>query len=115
VKTPVESIVLFEVAAFLGALGQLLYKSGSDRAAGTLSSYLLNPRILLGVVCYTTVMVLFVAGFKRGGALTVLYPVYATTFVWAALLALWAHGTPIKPINVAGMLLLGLGMYFMGR
>lgn len=113
-KTPVESIVLFCVAAFLGALGQFLYKSGSDRAGGSLLSYL-NPRILLGVVCYTAVMALFVAAFKRGGALTVLYPVYATTFIWAALIALWAYGTPIKPVNFAGMLLLGAGMYLLAR
>jgi multidrug transporter EmrE-like cation transporter len=60
-------------------------------------------------------MVLFVAAFKRGGALSVLYPLYASTFVWAALIALFAYGTPIKPVNVAGMALLVIGMYLMGR
>jgi hypothetical protein len=37
-------------------------------------------------------MALFVAAFKRGGALSVLYPVYATTFIWAAVIALMAYG-----------------------
>ena len=60
-------------------------------------------------------MVLFVAAFKKGGALTVLYPVYATTFIWAALLALYVYGTPIKVVNVAGMGLLVAGMYLMGK
>ena len=76
---------------------------------------MLNVRILVGVVCYIAVMVLFVAAFKRGGSLTVLYPVYASTFIWAAVLALIVYGTPIKPVNVAGMLLLIAGMYCMGR
>ena len=114
-STPAVSVVMFIAAALFGAVGQYLYKSGADAATGTVSSYLLNPRLLGGVICYIAVMVLFVAAFKKGGALTVLYPVYATTFIWAALIALAVYGTPIKPVNVAGMGLLVVGMYLMGK
>lgn len=114
-QTPLSSIAMFTVAAMLGALGQYLYKSGADTAGSTLASYLLNARLWGGVLCYVTVMVLFVAGFKRGGAMTVLYPVYATTFIWAALIGLAAYGIPIKPVNVAGMALLVVGIHLMGR
>lgn len=113
--TPPLSMVFFLVAAALGAVGQFLYKSGAQRAGSSVASYLLNVRILGGVVCYVAVMVLFVAAFKRGGSLTVLYPLYASTFVWAAVIALLAYGTPIKPVNVGGMALLVVGMYLMGR
>ena len=113
-NAPVLSIALFALAAVLGAVGQFLYKSGAERATGTLVSYL-NGRIVLGVACYIAVMVLFVAAFKRGGALTVLYPVYASTFAWAAVIAYFAYGTPIRAVHVAGMLLLVGGMYLMGR
>ena len=113
--TPAPSIVMFLVAAVLGAVGQVLYKSGADAAGGSVASYLLNPRLLGGVVCYIGVMVLFVAAFKRGGALSVLYPLYASTFIWGALLAFVIHGTPIKPVNVAGMVLLVFGMFLMGK
>ncbi|MCA9296845.1 MAG: hypothetical protein KC983_10010, partial [Phycisphaerales bacterium] len=74
-----------------------------------------NVRILGGVACYIAVMVMFVAAFKKGGALTVLYPIYASTFIWAALIAYCAHDIPIRPVNVAGMLVLVLGMYLLGR
>ncbi len=114
-KTPALSIVLFLLASLFGALGQFLYKSGAERATGGLMSYLANARLLGGVACYVAVMVLFVAAFKKGGALSVLYPVYATTFIFAALIGLWAYGTPIRPANVGGMALLVAGMYFMGR
>lgn len=114
-RTPVVSIVMFLAAAVAGALGQYLYKSGAERAGGSIGSYLGNPRLLGGVVCYITVMVLFVAAFKKGGSLTVLYPVYASTFIFAALIGLAVYGTPIRPVNVAGMLLLVAGMYLMGK
>jgi hypothetical protein len=113
-ETPLSSVAFFLVAAVLGALGQYLYKSGADEAEGGVWSYLLNLRLLGGVVCYVAVMVLFVAAFKQGGSLTVLYPLYATTFIWAAVIALLAYETPIRPVNVAGMALLVVGMYLMG-
>lgn len=114
-STPALSIVYFLLASLLGAVGQYLYKSGTDAAGSTLTSYLFNPRMLGGVVCYTAVMLLFVAAFKKGGSLTVLYPLYASTFIWAAIIALYAYGTPIKAVNVGGMAFLVVGMYLMGK
>jgi multidrug transporter EmrE-like cation transporter len=114
-KTPVSSMLLFLLASVLGAIGQFLYKGGADAAQGGLISYVTNIRILLGVVCYGAVMVLFVAAFKRGGSLSVLYPIYASTFIWAALISALAFGTPVKLINIAGMVLLVGGMYCLGR
>jgi multidrug transporter EmrE-like cation transporter len=114
-QTPVISIALFILAAFLGALGQFFYKSGAELATEGLLSYVFNARILGGVVCYIAVMVLFVAAFRQGGQLSVLYPIYASTFIWAAFIALWAYDVPIKPINVLGMILLVAGMFFMGK
>jgi hypothetical protein len=115
VQTPIISIVLFVIASVLGAVGQFLYKSGAETSGGSLASYLMNWRILVGVACYIGVMVLFVAAFKKGGALCVLYPVYATTFIWAALIGYFAYDTPIRPVNMLGMGALVLGMYLMGR
>ncbi len=114
-STPPISIIFFIIAALLGAVGQLLYKSGVALTDKTLLSYILNVRVWGGVLCYIAVMVLFMAAFKKGGALTVLYPVYASTFIWAAFLSLAIYHTPIKPVNILGMALLILGMYCMGK
>jgi multidrug transporter EmrE-like cation transporter len=108
-KTSPVAIACFLVAALLGAAGQYLYKTGAD-AGG----YLTNWRFYGGVVCYIAVMALFVAGFKSGGNLSVLYPLYASTFIWGALISRFAFHTPITPANVAGMALLVVGMFLMG-
>jgi multidrug transporter EmrE-like cation transporter len=113
--TPLSSMILFLVAAFVGALGQFLYKSGAEQTTNAWLSYVMNWRLMLGVLCYVAVMVLFVAAFKRGGALSVLYPLYASTFIWAAVIGLWAYGVPIRLVNVAGMILLVAGMFLMGK
>jgi multidrug transporter EmrE-like cation transporter len=113
--TSPASIIMFLIAALVGAVGQFLYKSGAEQATRGWLSYILNWRLWGGIVCYIVVMVLFIAAFKKGGALSVLYPLYASTFIWAAVIGLCAYGVPIKPINVAGMLLLIAGMYLMGK
>ena len=110
--TPIVAIFFMDLAALLGAPGQYLYKRGAD---GTLLSYAVNARIVGGVVCYAGVMTLFIAAFRLSGSLTVLYPIYGSTFIWAAFIAWKIYGTPISMINVAGMLALILGMYLMGR
>ena len=113
-KTPIASIAFFLLAALLGAVGQFLYKTGADAATNGAASYLLNWRILAGVGCYAAVMLLFVAAFKQGGELNVLYPLYASTFIWGALIARFAFGTPITAANIGGMVLLVAGMFLMG-
>lgn len=109
------SILMILAASLCGATGSFLYKTGASAGGNTAAAFLTNPRLLGGVACYTAVMVLFVAAFRKGGALTVLYPVYATTFIFAAVISLLAFGTPIRPVNLAGMTLLLAGIYLMGK
>ncbi len=106
---------MFLAAAALGSLGSYLYKSGADAASGTILSLATQWRILAGVGCYGAVMVLFVGAFRIGGALTVLYPIYATTFIFGAIIGKLAYDVPIRPANIVGMALLIMGMYLMGR
>jgi len=113
-KTPLSSIAFFAIAALIGAAGQFFYKAGSARVTSSALSFL-NLWLLGGVICYVAVMVLFVAAFKRGGELTVLYPIYASTFIWAAIISFAAYGTSIKMVNVIGMALLVAGMFLMGK
>ena len=114
-STPAFSVGCFLAASLFGAVGQYLYKSGAQEATGGLLSFIVNLRILGGVACYIAVMVLFVVAFKKGGELTVLYPIYATTFIWAALIAWWIYNVPIKPLNILGMACLIVGMFLMGK
>lgn len=113
-KTPYSSMVMFFVAAFFGALGQFFYKSGADKASSGMASYFLNMRLALGVLCYVIVMFLFVAAFKRGGSMATLYPIYATTFIWGAIISYVAFGSEISFVNIAGMFVMALGMYLLG-
>jgi drug/metabolite transporter (DMT)-like permease len=117
-RVPWTSAGLFLVASFLGAAGQFLYKVGTDRAVaagGRLVDFVANGWIAAGVICYGLVMACFVGGFRSGGSPAVLYPIYATTFIWAALIGRAVNGTAITPWHVGGMALIIAGVSLMGR
>lgn len=111
-QTPLISIVCVLIASLLGAGGQFLFKLAANRGGQGLG-FLLTPWAAIGTACYIAVMMLFSYAFQRGGAVPVLYPIYATTFIWAALMAWALYGHSIRPIHVAGMVLLVAGVICM--
>lgn len=114
-RIPWTALVCVLIAALLGAVGQHLLKEGATRSATSHGlGFLLSPWVWTGMVCYVLVMMLFTHAFRQGGTVTVLYPIYASTFIWAAVLGMLFYGQPIRPVHVLGMLLLVAGMYLMG-
>ncbi len=105
-KTPLQSILLVVAASVLGAVGQYLFQYGATHGKPGLGRFFTNPYILLGMGGYLAVMALFTQAFKLGGTVRVLYPIYATTFIWAAVIAALRYSDAIQPLHVAGMVLL---------
>ncbi|MBT3199734.1 MAG: hypothetical protein HN350_07440 [Phycisphaerales bacterium] len=114
--TPFKSILLFLIASLIGAIGQFFYKEGAQGAADkSLMSFIVNWRIWVGVVCYIAVMVLFIVAFRIGGEMTVLYPIYASTFVWAMLIGTLYLKEPMSLYKLCGVLLIMGGMYLIAK
>jgi multidrug transporter EmrE-like cation transporter len=112
-KTSLGPILWVAAAALLGAVGQFLFKHATQTRSGFLS-IMTSPHVALGMACYLTVMGLFVHAFRRGGSVSVLYPIYASTFIWAAVIASFFYQQPIRPVHVVGMVFLVGGMLLMG-
>jgi len=105
-NTPALAIGSVLIASILGGVAPFLFEHGSKQLQGRVIDFVLNPYIIGGMVTYVAVMVFFTYAFKLGGSVKVLYPIYATTFIWAAVFALLRHGSPIEPIHMVGMALL---------
>lgn len=105
-KTPLLALVLVLVAALFGATGQFIFQHAARISKGSAIFVIFNPWAIAGISCYFAVMMLFTNAFRLGGTVRVLYPLYASTFIWAAIFAAKFTNQPIRPINVLGMLLL---------
>jgi drug/metabolite transporter (DMT)-like permease len=112
-QTPIIPIISVLAASILGAGGQFLFKCAATRGGGEPLGFLWTPWAVLGLASYIAVMMLFSFAFQRGGTVPMLYPIYATTFIWAAAMAWAINGQPIRPIHVAGMALLVFGIFCM--
>jgi drug/metabolite transporter (DMT)-like permease len=106
-------ILCYLFAGLLGAFGQYFYKIGSDRLKS--DPILSNWPIFLGAFFFVLVMVCFVAGFRFGGRLSVVYPVYATTFIWATLIAIFIEKETVSASLWAGIFLICSGVILIAR
>lgn len=107
-KDQLLPVLLNLIASFAGALGQYFYKRGGIKLKT--SSIFTNWEIAAGAFLFTLVMVLFVYSFKLGGRLSVTFPVYASTFIWGALLGIFIEGEPWSYLQGAGILLVIAGV-----
>jgi drug/metabolite transporter (DMT)-like permease len=101
-------IMLNLIAAVLGAVGQWFYKIGGKQLG--IIPIFKNWQLFIGMVLFCIVMVLFVYAFKLGGRLSVVYPVYATTFVWGMLIAINLDHEPWAWSQVMGVAFVVLGV-----
>lgn len=100
-------IIMNLIAAVAGAGGQYYYKKGGEIIAAGGSA--INWQIITGVLLFCAVMACFVVGYKLGGRISVVYPFYATTFIWGALIGI---GVEKEPWNF--QLLIGLALVVAG-
>ena len=101
-------IIISLVAAFLGAWAQYFYKIGATKL--DLKNILNNHNIFLGMINFTLVLGLFIWAFRIGGKMYVVYPVYATTYIWGGLIAFYLLKETIGPWSLAGALFIILGV-----
>lgn len=113
VKTPLVAVGSVLIASVLGAIAPFLFEHGAKQLQGRIVDFVTNPYIIAGMATYLTVMVFFTYAFRLGGTVRVLYPIYATTFIWAAVFAWLRHGTPVEPVHMGGMALLMAGIVCM--
>ena len=101
-------ILLSLCAAFLGAWAQYFYKIAAVKFS--IESFFRNYHLFAGVISFTLVLILFMLAFRMGGKMFVIYPVYASTYVWSGLIAYYITNEPINLAQISGTALIILGV-----
>jgi uncharacterized membrane protein len=108
-ETKTWAMLLVLACAFLGAIGQLFFKTGSASVSMDITSWIFNTKLLIGVGLYALSCVLFIFALKNG-ELSVLYPIIATSYIWVALLAVIFLGESMSLARWSGIGLILLGV-----
>lgn len=108
-KTPVSSMLLVLLAAFLGSFGAVFLKYGAIRVHRRLRTLIFNWRLAVGVGFYLLSSFFFVLGVRRG-ELTVLYPMVSLGYVWTLVWSRLFFNEPVTKNKSAGIALVLLGI-----
>ena len=103
------SIVLAVVSSLLGATGMLFFKLGSKKVSLKIKDWVTNWRVILGLFLYVVALVSLIIAMKSGD-LSIVYPLYAFSYVWVAFYSKRFLKEKISWVNWAGIFVIVLGI-----
>lgn len=105
--TEIGSIALVTLAAFIGAFGAIFLKKGSEKISIT------NLNLIFGVILHIISITLYITAL-RGGELSLLYPLAATSYIWVSIFSVRLLKEEMNLWKWLGVLVIITGVMFIG-
>ncbi|MBR9699626.1 hypothetical protein GOV09_04175 [Candidatus Woesearchaeota archaeon] len=112
-KTKWWAIVLMILTTFLTSTAQVFYKFGVATLTFDFIAILTNYNLLIGISLYALGAALMILAL-RGGDLSVLYPIIATSYIWVGLLSLFIFNEPLNFLRWLGIFFIVAGVVSIG-
>ncbi len=112
-ETQLWAMGLVLLACFLGSFGPIMLKKASGRLSFKMKDIIKNYYLIFGILFYGIGTVLFIPALK-GGELSVLYPLVATTYIWVSLWSILFLKERMNKQKWIGVLLVIVGVIFIG-
>ncbi len=115
-----RSFLLVVCCTIIGAAAQVLIKKGAvalgpnATIVQTALAMILNPALFAGYSMYGISTVLLVLALRHGH-LSLLYPVFAMTYVWVTILSVVVFHEAMNPYKLAGIVTIVAGIAVLGR
>jgi len=104
-------LVLF--CTLLTSSGQLFWKFGSEKLSFNILSIITNVPLLIGLSLYAIGGILIIISF-RGGEVTTLYPIIATSFIWVSFLSIYFLNESMNIFKWSGIFIIIGGIVLIG-
>ena len=112
-ETKLWAVGLILLCTFFTSIAQVLYKVGAADLKFNIISLITNYPIIIGITLYALSAVLLVIALK-GGDVSTLYPIIATSYIWVSLMAVYFLGETMFFFKWAGIFFIFLGVSFVG-
>ena len=115
-----RSILLVVCCTIIGAAAQVLIKKGAgamapnSTMAQTALAMFLNPSLFAGYTMYGASTVLLVLALRHG-QLSLLYPMFAMTYVWVTILSVVVFHESMNAFKLAGIAIIVGGIAVLGK
>ena len=115
-----RSFLLVVCCTIIGAAAQVLIKKGAGALGPNASmvqtalAMILTPALFAGYSMYGVSTVLLVLALRHG-QLSLLYPVFAMTYVWVTILSVVVFHESMNPFKLAGIAVIVGGIAVLGK
>ena len=86
--TKLWAMSLMFFLTFLTSTAQIFWKFGADKLSFNLLTLITNWQIIFGILLYAIAGTMMIISF-RGGEVSVLYPIFATSYIWVSFLSMF--------------------------
>lgn len=100
-------------STLLTSTAQLFYKFGVEKLNFNILSIMTNIYLLMGIALYAIGGILLILSL-RGGEVSVLYPIYATSYIWVSFLSIYFLSEDMNPYKWLGVFTIISGIAMIG-
>jgi len=111
--TKLSSAMLVFVCTLLVSSAQVFYKLGANKLEFNLIKIITNYNLIAGMAIYAVGAVILLVAL-RGGELSVLYPIIATSYIWVTLLSIYFFNEVMNFYKLAGIAAIISGIILIG-
>ncbi len=111
--TKLWAALLILFTTLLTSSAQLLYKLGSASLSFDIVGILTNYYLIAGVLLYAVGGILMIVSF-RGGEVSVLYPIIATSYIWVSFLSMYFLNEAMNIFKWLGVISIIAGIISIG-
>ncbi|MBI2558562.1 hypothetical protein HYW20_04520 [Candidatus Woesearchaeota archaeon] len=111
--TKLWAALLILFTTLLTSSAQLLYKFGSSTLSFDIIGILTNYYLIAGILLYAVGGILMIVSF-RGGEVSVLYPIIATSYIWVSFLSMYFLNEAMNIFKWLGVISIIAGIISIG-
>ena len=105
------AIALMILCTAFTSIAQVLYKLASGKLEFNIISLITNYYLISGMILYLIGAFIMIAALK-GGEVSVLYPIIATSYIWVSLLSSYFFNESLNLFRWAGVFAILIGIIF---
>ncbi|MFA5142275.1 MAG: cation/cationic drug transporter [Candidatus Woesearchaeota archaeon] len=107
------AVLMIIFSTFLNTIAQTLYKYGAANLKLDFLAIITNYPIIIGICIYAVSASIMIIAF-RGGDLSLLYPLFATGYIWVTLVSSYIFNEELNLYKIAGILIIVVGVSVLG-
>ena len=112
-STKIWAIGIILFSTLLTSTAQLFYKFGAEKLSFDILSIITNFELITGMVLYAIGGILLILSF-RGGEVSVLYPIFATSYIWVSFLSIYFLKEVMNVFKWLGIFIIIIGIVLIG-